>query len=428
VAAEIAQPLTDTKALSARATMLMDRSDYNHAAADLKAILASQPRNAQALASLGLDYALGGQDALATANLDTAFAIDPKNALIFTARGLVALHQARYQAAITAFTTALTLQPESIYARQKRAFAYHYLHDDTNALADSAAVIAQSPDAVELYVLRANIFLKQGSPEKAVQEAAHLVTANPDNSDALASAGAIYARLHKTTEAALVFDRAIAIEPTETVYLTRAQYRPHADFVGRRADIMAALSLAPQSFDGLEMLLKLQMDQQAYGDAMATIDTMIRIEGRQTGLLTARATVLIKLAKLDQAAQEFAAARAMAAKAGEFNTLCWAQATAGVNLAAALRDCDRGLAQAPQAAAILDSRGFVLLRLQRYDEAIAAYQAALKVEPKLAGSLYGKAIAERRRGNVRASEADLAAAKAINQDVVQEFAGYGVTQ
>ena len=62
----------------------------------------------------------------------------------------------------------------------------------------------------------------------------------------------------------------------------------------------------------------------------------------------------------------------------------------------------------------------------RLDDAIADYDAALKLSPKLAGSLYGRGLARLRKGNTDDGNADIAAAKAIQSDVAEEFARYGV--
>jgi hypothetical protein len=56
----------------------------------------------------------------------------------------------------------------------------------------------------------------------------------------------------------------------------------------------------------------------------------------------------------------------------QFNTLCWTKAIAGLRLDSALADCDRALALSPKFVASLDSKGLILLRLSRTENAIAA--------------------------------------------------------
>ena len=66
------------------------------------------------------------------------------------------------------------------------------------------------------------------------------------------------------------------------------------------------------------------------------------------------------------------------------------------------------------------------MKLGRFDEAIADYDSALKLAPQLASSLYGRGAAKLKKGDTDGGNADIAAAKAIQADVADDFAGYGV--
>jgi hypothetical protein len=70
---------------------------------------------------------------------------------------------------------------------------------------------------------------------------------------------------------------------------------------------------------------------------------------------------------------------------------------------------------------------FPYLRLSRLDDAVADYDEALRRKPKQAGSLYGRGLAKLKKGDAAGSEADIAGAKAIQADVAEKFARYGVT-
>ena len=53
------------------------------------------------------------------------------------------------------------------------------------------------------------------------------------------------------------------------------------------------------------------------------------------------------------------------------------------------------------------------MRLGELDNAIADYDAALKLNPKLAASLYGRGLAKLKKGDTGGGNADITAAKAI---------------
>jgi tetratricopeptide (TPR) repeat protein len=114
-------------------------------------------------------------------------------------------------------------------------------------------------------------------------------------------------------------------------------------------------------------------------------------------------------------------------KAAYLNERCWERAIAGREQPLAVTDCTEALRIAPNDANIMDSRGFAYLRLSRLDDAVADYDEALKLNPKQVGSLYGRGLAKLKKGDPAGGEADIAAAKAIQADIADEFAGYGVT-
>ena len=81
---------------------------------------------------------------------------------------------------------------------------------------------------------------------------------------------------------------------------------------------------------------------------------------------------------------------------------------------------------APNDAHTLGSRGLVYLRLNRLDDAIANYDARLKINSGNAYSLYGRGIAKLLKGDTAAGNADITAAKAAQANIAEEFAKYGI--
>jgi tetratricopeptide (TPR) repeat protein len=112
------------------------------------------------------------------------------------------------------------------------------------------------------------------------------------------------------------------------------------------------------------------------------------------------------------------------------NGRCWARALLGVDLGRALKDCDAALKRAAKGSSLYkagsDSRGLVLLRMGQYDKSIADYDAALKIDPKNAWSLYGRGIDKLRKREVAEGEADIAQATAIWPHVADEFKRRGI--
>jgi tetratricopeptide (TPR) repeat protein len=91
----------------------------------------------------------------------------------------------------------------------------------------------------------------------------------------------------------------------------------------------------------------------------------------------------------------------------------------------ALADCNESL-RLKDEPYTLDSRGLVYLKLGRFDSAMADYNAVLNAIPNFPGSLFGRGIAKRRKGDAAGGDADVAAAKALKPDIVEEYSKYGV--
>ena len=119
-------------------------------------------------------------------------------------------------------------------------------------------------------------------------------------------------------------------------------------------------------------------------------------------------------------------ARAAATNASMLNSYCWGLATANIELSEALSACEEAVAKGPDAPSFKDSRAFVLLRLGRYSDSIATYNAVLAINPRLAASLYGRGLAKLRAGDTEGSRRDIAAALDTNKGIADEFADFGL--
>lgn len=146
--------------------------------------------------------------------------------------------------------------------------------------------------------------------------------------------------------------------------------------------------------------------------------------------LVRRGILLMKLGKTDLAARDFAAVRAQPTTWDQLNHLCWTKATGGVDLETALAECDASFTMPwleSSRSVTWNSRGFILLRLGRYQEAIASYDNALKINPISGMPLYGRGVARMRMGDRAGGEADLAQGMHFYYRAAEDFARYGIT-
>jgi lipoprotein NlpI len=108
-----------------------------------------------------------------------------------------------------------------------------------------------------------------------------------------------------------------------------------------------------------------------------------------------------------------------------YNNRCWARTVIG-DLQAALRDCNEALRLRPNFVDALDSRGLLNLKSGQTKNAIADFDAALRINPRLTSSLYGRGLAKKRNGSIAEGDLDIANAKAMDPNIIKEFADYGV--
>ncbi|MCA6111870.1 caspase family protein [Bradyrhizobium cenepequi] len=108
-----------------------------------------------------------------------------------------------------------------------------------------------------------------------------------------------------------------------------------------------------------------------------------------------------------------------------YNNRCWARTVIG-DLQAALKDCNEALRLRPNFVDALDSRGLLNLKSGQAKNAIADFDAALKINPRLTSSLYGRGLAKKRNGAIAEGDLDITNAKAMDPNIVKEFADYGV--
>ncbi|CAA9540536.1 MAG: hypothetical protein AVDCRST_MAG91-3816 [uncultured Sphingomonadaceae bacterium] len=417
---------TTAEALFERGLMLMDRGRMDEAISDFNRADALKPKHVWTLANRGLARVWKGDEVGAARDLDAAAALDGRNPVLFRARGLLAARQNRPKDAVAAFATALEIEPANAFVLGHKALAERAAGNDDVSLRDAAAALKLNPKWPDLYLMRANIYRNRGARDQALAEADAMTAADPENTYAFVAAANVYSEFGRTDDAMRAYDRALAIKPEPYIYINRAMQWPRHEVAKKRNDFDAALRLDPTSGDALEAKARFLAETDDHAGAVAAYTAALKAHPDDPILLAERGVAYARKGDTAEAERDFAAARAKAVTAAALNAICWNKATAGVSLESALADCDGALKKSPDAPAILDSRGLVLLRLGRFDEAIATYDRALAKNPAMSTSLFGRAVARARKGDPRGSEADLKKALEANADVRDEFEGHGV--
>jgi tetratricopeptide (TPR) repeat protein len=252
------------------------------------------------------------------------------------------------------------------------------------------------------YARRGEAFASRREFDQALLALTRACELAPDNSEYFYQRGVVYRQSRQLKSAQADFDRAIELKPDYVpALLARSDLRiGSGDKSGAAADLKAANAVVPKE-DALHFSLGGEYARlRLFPLAIEQFDLWIASHPLDVSLPAA------------------------------LNWRCRARALAGIDLQLALEDCNKALKHAakpsPLFASASDSRGLVLLRLGNYDKSIADYDAALKIEPRDAWSLYGRGIDKIRVKKSSEGLADIEQAKAISPDIAESFGEDGV--
>ena len=313
-----------------RGDILLRGGDVEGALAEFERAVELEPENANAYANRGLAHIDAGNLTEAAADFERAADLDPSEVVAMNGRGLLAMRAEDYEDAVIQFSRSIRYSRNNIWALWQRSSAYAALEQYEKAIADLDTILA----------------------------------AQPDNQAALFTKIGLMRRMDQEDEALALLEEAVAASPE---------------------DMELRLGLA-----------ELQLSAGRNEAAIATIDGLVEtIPETEALVLSMRGTAYYRLGDPVQGAADFARARDAAGDDPDLlNSVCWNAALDNIELEQALADCDAALAVEPDAAHIMDSRAMVLLRLGRFEEAVAQYDRALEIIPSLAPSLYGRGVAK----------------------------------
>lgn len=156
--------------------------------------------------------------------------------------------------------------------------------------------------------------------------------------------------------------------------------------------------------------------------AIDDLDRAILLDPKDADSLALRASAYREEGKYRLAIDGFSDAIRLDPAGGRlWNGRCWTRAVAGVELQDGLSDCQKALQLEPRNPNILDSEGFILLRLKNDGAALRAYKAALLLDPRMASSLFGRGVALFRLGRVVEARRDIQAAQLLDPEVAAPF-------
>lgn len=371
------------------------RGDWRASIAEQNRALQRDPNDADAYMARAMAEMAGGDIQTALADVNKAAAQGTTDPRVHLVRGLAAAAAADWQTALAEETQYLAQDPDNVYALLVQSQAQQMQGNNVAALAEINHAIAVFPENIELYERRAGLEDALGQFQDEATDLTTVINGADQNhmTDALYRnlllRAQLYMQLKQPQKAQSDIARAIALQPKhwEAYVLQAVMERTAGQLDAAMTDDEKALALNPGN-------------TQIYSD-------LSLVHGAQHNYAAA-------------AADEAAILKTQPHSAPDLNNRCWFLALDG-KLNEALGYCQQALQITPNDPATLDSTGFVYLRLQNNQQAVHYYDQALKGDPKMASSLYGRALAEQKLGDDKKAAADMALAKQYDPDIEKDF-------
>lgn len=344
-------------------------------------------------------------------------------------RGVAYKRKGEYDHAIKDLNAAIAMDPKYVAAYLTRGDAYEKKGGNARAMSDYDMAIMLDPKDADPYNYRCWLRAIQGLDLGAARaDCDTAIQLKNDDSNSLDSRGLVGIKQEKFAYAWADYDAAVRAKPD----MASALYgRGIAALrLGRLADGKADLARAA------ELDPNIAKTYLGYGVAPDAVNTNIDTAPASTfqSHYDSGSNHLEKK-EYDLAIKEYGQAIALDPKSADaYNVRCWTRALQGLDLDAARADCDQALALSPGEARILDSRGLVGIKQEKFYDALADYDAAVRAglqsfpeDLVIASFFYGRGVAALRLGRLAEGNADLAKATGLDPNIAKTYAGYGVT-
>jgi tetratricopeptide (TPR) repeat protein len=271
--------------------------------------------------------------------------------------------------------------------------------------------------------------LKAHKLDKLENLFAALIAAKPDDAARYLARASFYQSTFQWNLALADLDKAVSLDGNGATYLRRGFL---LEAIGQKekaaADYKAALGIDPSSKAALARLGLLEIDAGRKDAALAPVDEhLASADEDKPDWLMIKAQLLARAADPQDALAAINEAITLKSTNAELlNARCWIKGTLAVQLDSALADCTRSVELTDNNAAELDSRAMVYFRLNRLNEALADLNAALDRNPLEPGSLYLRAVIERKLGKGRNADEDAASARQLAPKIDEDYARWNI--
>ncbi len=428
----------------------------DNAMAHLEDLLKQQPRSARALALRGRFRLEMGRTDDALTDLQAAVSTDSRYDAGHFWLAQALLQRRRAGEARVALTAALRLNPSYVPAQVElsrvhlgarefdqaiavaqeavrnapshlearlalvRAFlGAGRLEDATEAL---RIVAAQLPKEPRVQTLDGQIRLARRDPKGAEQRFAAALEAEPSSYEALGGLVASRLAAGNVDGALAVANAAVDKAPGDARSLVVAAraYGDTRDYKAAEALLKRAIEADPSILEAYSMLGQLYVADQRLDEAMREFERLATLQPTAVGPKTVVAVLHHMANRRAEAKRAYEAVlRVDSSAVVDNNNLAWMKVEDGENLDMALQLAQAAKARAPQAPEVSDTLGFIYYKRGLFAFSVAAYEDAVKLDPKNPEHRYHLGLALAKNNQPRLAREAFTSALALSRS----FAG-----
>ncbi len=262
----------------AAAMKLVDLGNARDAADQLRQLIATDPKNAEAHAGLAIALVALNKLPDAATEAQAAFDIDRHNELVRIARGIVYGKQARINDALEEFHQAIKIDPKDVGSMV--ALSRYYISIDSLKSAEITLYQAQQLDTkdVRSYVGLAELYERQHIPELAIGQFEQALKLDPNDEGVHSSLAGLYLRLRppKYNESAKEWLQVIRIDSNYAdayyqvgnLYFLGKQFQNAAFYAGKY------VKLKPNDVNGQWLYARSLTEAGQYQEALPALQAV----------------------------------------------------------------------------------------------------------------------------------------------------------
>jgi tetratricopeptide (TPR) repeat protein len=279
------------RSLAYRYVGVYDPSFYNNAAQEALKVLNEEPKNFDALMTIGTAYQRLGRIDDATRYIELARQLYPNSGEPPSRLASLALLSPKPdpQKILQLMETAVKLAPNNAGYLYNLGWAYYQLRETAKAAALYQRAIKVSPLTFEAMNNLALIYSDAGEPDRAIPLLEQAMRTDPENEAVYANAANYYARRRDWKQALQYYERALQINPASAVaavekgriYLEQGQTDQAVDHLSR------ALEVDAHSFDAYMLLSSAYEKMGRVKEAIAAAEEAKRIRSDAPEVKTA---------------------------------------------------------------------------------------------------------------------------------------------